>query len=95
MRGTKYLAHNRPVCPTNNPCFKQVLVEGSLLDLRIAGKLFSEARELKKSYSRFFCTEKLLRNKLVGEVKEQKVISGKRLWYQAVSMECSSHIGSP
>lgn len=79
MAGTKYLANNRPVCPTNNPCFKQVLVERSLLDLRIAGNLFSQARELRKSYLRLLYKEKLLRNKVVGNVKEQEVISGKRL----------------
>lgn len=67
------------MCPTNNPCFTQVLVEGSLLDLRIAGNLFSQAREPKKSYLRALYVEKLLRNKLVGEVKEEKVVSGKRL----------------
>lgn len=79
MTGTKYLANNRPVCPKNNPCFKQVLVVGSLLDLRIGGNIFSQARELKKSCLKPLYMEKLLRNKRMGEDKEQKVVSGKRL----------------
>lgn len=95
MTGTKYLANNRPVCPTNNPSFKQVLVEGSLLDSRIGGNLFSQGRQLKKGYIRLLYMEKPLRNKLVGEVKEQKVFSGKRLQYQTISMECNSHVASP
>lgn len=79
MTGTKYLAINRPVWPTNNPCFKQVLVEGSLPGLRIAGNLFSQPREHKKSYLRPLYREKLLRKKVVGEVKEQKMVSEMRL----------------
>jgi len=57
-------------------------MKGSLLDMRIAGTLCFQAKELKKSYLRFLCTEKLLRSKLVGGVKEQKLVSGKRLLLQ-------------